>query len=529
MSEHTWTIEAAIDEGISRIRSEDGETAWFVSSASGDEAAEAGSGEAAGSRLAALADEDGSPEESALDAEARLFPGAEVIVVGGAEGLRVSRCRGGMLTPLLLTGGLSVSEAIGIAAAVLDAIMAAPLPPPGRTRLTRSGLALTAEGEVVVVPGRHARARSPRPEPPVRPVRPQPVVHDPTASVEFAEIVHAAVTGRFWADCGVPVPQTMDGAPRHLIDLVCTLLDGEEIGDLGRLREAIEVLGPEPLRRFAPAEPGVAVDEQPTGVIRADVVAALRGAPVVDERRDAAERFRRSAISSSTGRRGLPRRAQSTRVRPPGSPSRVRAVLDVLAEPKTGILAAAAVSAVVAGGLLVTGSVPSGEASAPSESPAQTAQSEQSEGTEQTDSEEQGARSGHPGETGQAGERAADAGAAGGAAEETTAASPADPARAFEELSEARIAALAAGDGAALAELTVPGSPAAAADERLDLETACPECGGDAGVRSAAAAAAQGDTAVVTAETSLDGEAWTPVRAELRLHDGAWRVWLVGV
>lgn len=152
-----WTHEAAIDDGIIRVRA-DRSTRWFI-----------------------------TPDQPGTDVAEELhgFPSAAAGRVHDREGLLVPRCAGGLLDPALrVRGGMAPPLALGLLDEALELLTAAPAAPPGTSRVTRRALALDADGAVVLLPGR-LRAAAAR-----------------TDSAELGEILHLALTGRTWEEIG---------------------------------------------------------------------------------------------------------------------------------------------------------------------------------------------------------------------------------------------------------------------------------------------------------------------------------------
>ena len=382
-----WTVEAAIDDGIVRVRA-DRSTRWFI-----------------------MPDDGGS----GLDDELRRFPGTTADTVDRREGLLVPRCAGGLLDAALrIRDGMAPPLALGLLDEVLELLSAAPAAPHGTSRVTRRALALDAAGAVVLLPGR-TRAVAAR-----------------TDSAELGEILHLALTGRTWEETGVPLALSAPEVPADVAQLVTDLLeDSVRLADPETLRARIRSLEPSRDRGFLPAEPGVAEDAAPTATLGADLVRELRGVPRAQ-----------SEAAADPPRRSVTRRSERRRTQ-----RQSRSRMDRNRDRGRGrgrqlVLLAAGVG-VCCGVVLMVRSLAGADASSPS------------------------------GESGRAGattEAVAEAGASEAAG--APVAGPSDPARAVVELTRQRAAAIAEGDDEALSSLTVPGSPAAAADAALPL-TAC--------------------------------------------------------
>ncbi|GAA2105617.1 hypothetical protein [Brevibacterium salitolerans] len=427
MIEEHWVVEAEAGSGLLRVR-RGAEIAWL-----------------------SVPGEDGPVGEAVLEAEAEAW-GCQLAAVddaGGARtGLLVPRWSGGLLADVLRRrGGLPEGQALGVLEEALEAVLASPRPPGGHSRVSLYAFAVRNDGRIAVVPGR---------------LRPEARTTD---SAACGEILHAALTGREWADAGGPLSVTAPAADPRVRELTAALLESSASspglrGVLRRVRE----LGPDRARGFLPAEAGVEVDDAPTGVLAAEVVSRLREVPAESsaERRDRhpATRAARSCRSGRVGR--LVRRQWRS--------------------------AAGAACAVLLGTgawLVVAGSS----------------------------------------DTGRSAETAAPAPAHSATPPETPRENPLE---AFAALTQRRSAAVAAGDAEALARLTVPGSPAAAADAAVEL-TPCPDCGevkleGLESVGDPASGEPDPDTAHVRAWMRTGDGRWADVEVELRRHEGRWKV-----
>src|SRR5699024_6935560 len=123
-----------------------------------------------------------------------------------------------------------------------------------------------------------------------------------TDAAELGELLHLALTGSMWEETGLPLSETAPEVPAPVAALVTDLLDGTALtgGAVDRdgvaaMRARIARLGPTRDRGFLPAEPGVAVEDAPTGTLSPDVVVALRGAPQTDPTVPAAPSYRSPA------------------------------------------------------------------------------------------------------------------------------------------------------------------------------------------------------------------------------------------
>lgn len=445
-----WTHEAAIDDGIIRVRA-DRSTRWFI-----------------------------TPDQPGTDVAEELhgFPSAAAGRVHDREGLLVPRCAGGLLDPALrVRGGMAPPLALGLLDEALELLTAAPAAPPGTSRVTRRALALDADGAVVLLPGR-LRAAAAR-----------------TDSAELGEILHLALTGRTWEETGVPLELTAPEVPSDVARLVTDLLE-DTAGHMEphSIRARICALGPSRDRGFLPAEPGVSEDAAPTATLGGDLVRELRGVPRAGRGAEAAPS---SAGDSVRRERRRERRRPST-----------RAGRDRSRSPGRGrgrqIVVLAAGIGVCCGIILMIRSLTGADAIDP-----------------QAESLRTGATTGPV-----AGTDATD-----GAIVPTE--DSADPASAVVALSRERALAIAEGDREALSALTVPGSPAAAADATMPLAACAAACpspralelteievleapGGDA--------EDDGARAAVGATMVTEGEPGVPVIFLLERADSGWLV-----
>ena len=423
--------------------------------------------------------------------EAALFPSTTVEVIDGCSGLLVPRFEGGLVDRALRErGGLAPALALGLLDEVVELLQSAPPAGDRASRVTVRAFAFDAGGAVALLPGRVRDAAS------------------RTDSAELGEILHLALTGRTWEETGLPVALTAPEVPVTVAALVTELLeDAERAPDLEALRARIAALGPERDRGFRPAEPGVDEDSAPTATLGADLVRELRGGGGPEAEGPARPgRAERTAARTPVRRTRARMRRQRERQKQRGHRERP------IRPARWGRTSALALSGlgVCAGIVLLVQGVGGADA-----------RDTRAEGRQAPHAEEQHAEAQHPEAPGT----------------EQSGVGHEDPVAAVVELSRERADAIAEADRAALRGLTVPGSPAAAADAALALDA----CGGDCGsartleVRDAhrmvreegaeeGTGAAEGARAVVEAMMATDGGPGTPVVFVLERSDGRWLV-----
>ena len=430
------------------------------------------------------------------ESESQTWPDVRGACVGGHAGLLVARCEGGLLEQgLRRRGGMPASWALGVLDEVLELLEAAPAAPPGLTRAAIRCFGVDRRGAVVLIPGRfgHRAERS--------------------DTAELGELLHLALTGVTWEETGLPLRETAPDVPDTVSALVTDLLDGSVVVDstgrragLVELRGRIATLGPSRDRGFLPAEPGVREEDAPTGTLSPDVVVALRGSPrssipaqvrLPAQARTPAQAQTPDSVPSPAARARTRTSARTRRGRVRAERGRRRRVLS------TGVLLACVVCAASGAVLMATGA---GEAEVSAGAGAETS----------------------PHAPVQPPDPAPEP--------------PTGPLDAAVELTRARAAAFEAGDPEALAAVTVPGSPAAAADADRALED-CADCAealslsdvrvipdpeaptADGGTSDREAQPPEaGQRAHVHATMRSAGAAPLPVLLVLEFHDDRWRV-----
>ncbi|WP_101650360.1 hypothetical protein [Brevibacterium ihuae] len=443
-----WLIEAEISPGIRRVV-RGGRAAWFLTD--GSALAEAAAGGAPGAEVAEALDDTGSP----------------------VPGVVVPRMPGGLLEVVLRRhGGLTSAQTIGVLLACCDALSVAPVAPEGRIRMHRSAFAQDAEGEVRLIPC----------------VTVSEGEADPQR--ELGELAYLCLTGRTWEETGIPVrdlrPAPADALAAIVIDLLESACPGplDAHGLPAALGVRLALAGEAAPVPFIPSEPEVPLGDAVTARIRLDAGFTDRlaagagrgdGSPRGD-RDDAPARMRRTtgAVRSRGGaRRREMRQQERSSPRIDGAVGRLRSALRGGTEsartaqgrgagarswsetartlarrmPRRVVAAGLAVSAVILGVALLASAQREADPrvdAASSESPPAT-----------TDAP---ARTNPPATTNSPTDPAA------GLTDDE------DPAGAFRALTDAREQAYETGDAQALEALTVPGSPAAAADAPVDLD-----------------------------------------------------------
>ncbi|GAA1360429.1 hypothetical protein [Brevibacterium luteolum] len=526
MAEQTWHTVAEVAPGIRRI-STGQRTAWFLPE--GDVAdithrwpgigtAELTGGpvscdpatvpEAEGTRASDVASVDGQPAH----------------VLGqprqaGGNGLIVPRFHGGLLVDALRSyAGLTLGQTLAVLGACLEALCAAPEPSSGRLRCHRSAFGVDDAGAIHLVPGHTV-----------------PVESVSSEAVEFGQLAYLCLTGLTWEEHGVPVPDLTPAVPEPLAGIIIELLEAEPGGGPApgpELLTRLAAMGEPEQIPFVPVEAEVSVSEAVTAQLRVDasVASALTGRyersrehTTGGQREKRAHRVEDNTTGSGIGRlraaaghsgRDRMRRKDSTqhtaatrRKRQQKRPARQerdtgsRALrLPRLPLNRTMLIGAAAALVLSLSGIaLLTGLIdPRGEAVAPGSA-------------------------GHNPPSDQATEGPA----------ATTASGPENPKDAFAALTRRREQAYHLGDAAALAELTVAGSPAAAADGAADVEAFQ---GSDisidiesAQITQQEADRAELDVATRTQVSAPDGSGHdygsVRMRVELRREDGSWRVY----
>ena len=409
-------------------------------------------------------------------------------------------------------------QALGVLDETLGLLDGSPAAPAGASRVAIRSVAVQRNGDLALIPARF-RTGALR-----------------TDAAELGELLHLALTGSMWEETGLPLSETAPEVPAPVAALVTDLLDGTALtgGAVDRdgvaaMRARIARLGPTRDRGFLPAEPGVAVEDAPTGTLSPDVVVALRGAPQTDPTVPAAPSYRSPASREQrheghvaglrrTHRRN-PRRetgvtgTRRARQRVVRSARRSRLTLGVLVFCTIGVAAGA--------GIMGTGAGEgAGDADA-QHAPTPTVS----------------LRAPDPTPTPPVG---VEDGVADGSAAVSADPSP-GPLEAAVELTRARAEAFALGDAEALAAVTVPGSPAAEADAERTLGE-CSDCAdalsltdvgfaddpdrhSEAGDGPPDEAAADGGPRVrVQALMRTAGAEPIPVVLVLERHDGRWRV-----
>lgn len=348
------------------------------------------------------------------ESEDGVWPRAVTAQVEGRPGLLIPRFEGGLLVDALRKrGGLDTRLALGVLDEVLEVLATAPPAPQGVSRTAMRSFAVDGGGGIGLVPGRFRDAA------------------ERTDSAELGELLHLALTGRTWEETGLPLPLSAPEVPAAVVDLFVDLCEADDSdGDRAGLRARIAGLGPSRGRGFLPAEPGVPGDATPTGTLGADVVSALRGtSEAVRSRPEATPAVapantRRPARSAHAG----PRRRRRGSA---GGLRRARMRREGFSTTTVTIVMLCCVG-VVAGVVLMFKGVAGQGPQAQPRTDATTAQT-------------------------------------------SYARTPDDPLTAVVELSRLRVEAFAEGNAERLEHLTVPQSPAAAADSTLGLDE-CERC-----------------------------------------------------
>lgn len=555
MAEQTWHTVAEVAPGIRRI-STGQRTAWFLPE--GDVAdithrwPGIGTAELTGGPVscdpAAVPEADGTRAGDVASVD-----GQPAHVLGqprqaGGNGLIVPRFHGGLLVDALRSyAGLTLGQTLAVLGACLEALCAAPAPSSGRLRCHRRAFGVDDAGAIHLVPGHTV-----------------PVESVSSEAVEFGQLAYLCLTGLTWEEHGVPVPDLIPAVPEPLAGIIIQLLEAEPGSGppLGPdLLASLAAIGQPEQIPFVPVEAEVSVSEAVTAQLRVDasVASALtdryeHSRPRSADRREGQTRrdddsARRSGIGrlraaaghsardrlhrrrrDSTSRpaaqrrthrqtprtqqgRGAAARARGAAARARGAATRSSSTESRLSStgsrafrlPRlplnwvTLIGVAAALLLSLSGIALLTGLIdPGSQAAAPVS-----------------------ARHSPPGTA------ATDAAAA------TTASGPDDPKDAFAALTRRREQAYHLGDAAALAELTVAGSPAAAADGAADVEAFQ---GSDISIDIESAQITQQETdraeldvATRTQVSAPDGSGHdygrVRMRVELRREDGSWRVY----
>ncbi|MCT1551073.1 hypothetical protein M3E73_11495, partial [Brevibacterium casei] len=409
----TWHYETTIAEVVHRLRDDTGESVWGVENRGFD-----------------------ADHDATLGTESVLLP------TGETEVLLVDPLPGGfVLDAVRAVHGLTEAEIHTLLRGCFAELAAVG---DQASRLGLDCFALDAEGRPRLIPG---------------------VRHRLETSVRRAigELIYHAAHGTPWAEALLPVDVALAENSAELRDLVAGLLDDDPIPRSGgeaevaaAIAEVAPQLGRLPTPVPLPLVPA-ARDLDPAQAITARLRAAPAQAPAPKSgtakpgdvgagpgersgRLGAAAALRAAATARAS--RSRPDRGERTRLRPrtprssprrPGStPSSWRARLRMRGSPVRWGIAASIVVAVL-GGLLIVWSAADSRPAGPEQAAAQ-----------------------HP-----------PASAGDGAGNEGP--TDEDVIDRLGELCSERAAALSAGDGDALAALTVPGSSAAAADELIDL------------------------------------------------------------
>ena len=555
MAEQTWHTVAEVAPGIRRI-STGQRTAWFLPE--GDVAdithrwPGTGTAELTGGPVSC--DPAAVPEaEGTREGDVASVDGQPAHVLGqprqaDGSGLIVPRFHGGLLIDALRAyAGLTLGQTLAVLGACLEALSVAPAPSSGRLRCHRRAFGVDAAGAIHLVPGHTV-----------------PVESVSSEAVEFGQLAYLCLTGLTWEEHGVPVPDLVPAVPEPLAGIIIQLLEAEPGSGppLGPdLLASLAAIGQPEQIPFVPVEAEVSVSEAVTAQLRVDasVTSALtnryeHSRPRSADRREGQTRRdddspRRSGIGrlraaaghsardrlhrrrrDSTSRpaaqrrthrqtprtqqgrsaaarargtaaraRGTATRASSTETRLSSTGSRAFRLPRLPLNRVTLIGAAAALLLSLSGIALLTGLIdPGSQAAAPvsaRHSPL--------------------------------GSAATDAAAA------ATASGPDDPKDAFAALTRRREQAYHLGDATALAELTVAGSPAAAADGAAEVEAFE---GSDISIDIESAEITQQgpDRALLAVATRTqvrepDGSSRDygsmRMRVELRRENGSWRVY----
>ena len=541
MAEQTWQTVAEVAPGIRRI-STGQRTAWFLPE--GDVAdithrwPGVGTAGLTGGQVscdpAAVPEEEGSSAGGVASVDGHLADVLGQPRRSDASGLIVPRFHGGLLIDALRAyAGLTLGQTLAVLGACLEALIAAPAPSSGRRRCHRRAFGVDAVGAIHLVPGHTV-----------------PVESVPSEAEEFGQLAYLCLTGLTWEEHGVPVPDLIPAVPEPLAGIVIQLLEAEPGSGppLGPdLLASLAAVGEPEQIPFVPVEAEVSVSEAVTAQLRVDasVASALTDRyehsrhRSADRREGQTRRDDDSARRSGIGRlraaaghragdrhhrrrkdatsrpaaqlrphsqtlrtrrgRSAATRSRGTATRPSSTGSRPARFPRLPLSRVTLIGAAAAVVLSLTGIALLIGlSDPGRQAAAP------VSARHSPPGTAVTDT-----------------------------AAAATASEPDDPKDAFAALTRRREQAYHLGDAAALAELTVAGSPAAAADGAADVEAFE---GSDISIDiESAEIAKQGpDRAMLAVATRTqvrepDGSGHdygsVRMRVELRRDNGSWRVY----
>ncbi len=555
MAEQTWRTVAEVAPGIRRI-STGQRTAWFLPE--GDVAdithrwPGIGTAELTGGQVscdpAAVPEAEGTSAGGVASVDGHLADVLGQPRQADASGLIVPRFHGGLLIDALRAyAGLTLGQTLAVLGACLEALSVAPAPSSGRLRCHRRAFGVDAAGAIHLVPGHTV-----------------PVESVPSEAVEFGQLAYLCLTGLTWEEHGVPVRDLVPAVPEPLAGIIIQLLEAEPGSGppLGPdLLASLAAIGQPEQIPFVPVEAEVSVSEAVTAQLRVDasVASALTDryehsrprsaagredetrrdddsprrsgigrlrAAAGHSARDRLHRCRRDSTSrpAAQGRthrqtprtqqgrsaaarargtaaraRGAATRASSTESRLSSTGSRAFRLPRLPLNRVTLIGAAAALLLSLSGIALLTGLIdPGSQAAAPVS-----------------------ARHSPPGSA------ATDAAAA------ATASGPDDPKDAFAALTRRREQAYHLGDATALAELTVAGSPAAAADGAAEVEAFE---GSDISIDIESAEITQQgpDRALLAVATRTqvrepDGSGRDygsmRMRVELRRENGSWRVY----
>ncbi|MFB9775128.1 hypothetical protein [Brevibacterium otitidis] len=520
MAEQHWQTVAEVAPGIRRISAGE-DTAWFLPNGDMADLTHRWPGTSTQQRRL-----------TADEADVAVVDGRPAHVLGrprqeDAAGMVVPRFHGGMLADALRSyAGLSLGQTLAVLGACLEALLAAPAPSPGRLRCHRGAFAVDETGAIHLIPGHTVPADT--------------IISE---ACELGQLTYLALTGLTWEEHGVPVRDLVPRVPEPLAGILIELLEAEAGAGPAldhRLLAQVAASGEPEQIPFVPVEAEVSVSEAVTAQLRVDATVAAglarrsaektksssrRGADT-PARSTGAKRLRRSraqqrdaaadraaqgaAVTGEQERSGIGRlraaagvgRRERTRARSkPQSAAQKRVSGTAL------IGGAVAVLLALAGVATLTGLIDVGS---PGSTGGRTAVAEQQPAEPAATEDASRAAHGEEGPT-----------------------SAADPAEAFAALTRQREDAYSAGDAAALAELTVPGSPAAAADEDADVSRFSGHTISIA-IESAVIAAHDGDRAELdvtthTRTTSPDGESHdygaVSMRIELRWEADGWRVY----
>ncbi|MBD8020866.1 hypothetical protein [Brevibacterium gallinarum] len=526
MAEQTWHTVAEVAPGIRRI-STGQRTAWFLPE--GDVAdithrwPGIGAAELTGGPVSC--DPAAVPEaEGPCAGDVASVDGQPAHVLGqprqaDGSGLIVPRFHGGLLVDALRSyAGLTLGQTLAVLAACLEALCAAPAPSSGRLRCHRSAFGVDDAGAIHLVPGYTV-----------------PVESVSSEAVEFGQLAYLCLTGLTWEEHGVPVPDLTPAVPQPLAGIIIELLEAEpgSAPELGpELLSTLAASGEPEQIPFVPVEAEVSVSEAVTAQLRVDasVASALtrryersREHTSGGQREERAHRVEDKTTGSGIGRlRAAAGHSGRDRVRRKDSTQRTAATrhnrqqkrlarqerdtgsralrLPRLPVSRTTLIGAAAALVLSLSGIAVlTGLIDPGE------------------------KETTPVSAGHSPPSAQASDDSS----------APTASGPEDPKDAFAALTRRREQAYHLGDAAALAELTVAGSPAAAADGAADVEAfEGSEISIDiesAQVTQQGTDRASLDVATRTQVSEPDGTdhdyGSVDMRVELRREDGSWKVY----